>query len=394
MRQIRNTPKAKANRVTKARRTRKKLWKALSLAGFKKCRTPCDAYFKKTIERPEVAEALIRAFLPKIAEQIQQGSLEAQNSVLTSYHLHERRADQIFKALIIVTAAEVLLLLDHKSRPDHLAPEQLAVYALLARQLWASLSQNKGKLLPPIELIIFFNGDGTWNAATRYSEKVDPNWNPSSQPIDFGYTVIDLKKVPDEFLYELGELGVALFALKYAPRLRRHPWALDKILELLADMDCEFVDLTISYLLLVCDEDFRETVLARAQMAARKEKPMYVTIADSIRRDGVAEGMAKGKAEGKAEGMAQGMAKGKAEGRTKGRAEGKADTLLTQLTQRFNQIPPTTERRVRKASEARLDAWLGRILVADSIEDVFQNVRASRTNPKPRSNARSNSAQA
>jgi len=29
---------------------------------------------------------------------------------------------------------------------------------------------------------------------------------------------------------------------------------------------------------------------------------------------------------------------------------------------------------VRKASEARLDAWLGRILVADSIDDVFRNL--------------------
>jgi len=329
-----------------------------------------------------VAETLIRAFLPKIAEQIVDGSVEILSPVFVNKKLNERRADHLLKAMLKKkpgksgkpgkqSKRELLLVLDHKSAPAKEALHQMATYGLQAHQRWQSLEENAGRLLPPIERIIVYNGGPKWNVALRYSELVDSEWDPTSTPMEFGYTVIALRDVPDEVLYELGELGIALLALKHAKRLHRNPKVLDKLFELLAAVDCcEFVDLTVCYLLLVCRPAYRRTILARAQMIVRKEEPMYMTIADAIKIEGMAEGIAEGIVLGKAEGRAEGMAEGL--------RKGKVDTLLGQLVGRFGAVSPAIARRVRKANEARLDAWLGRILFADTIDGVFRGVGSRR----------------
>jgi predicted transposase YdaD len=69
------------------------------------------------------------------------------------------------------------------------------------------------------------------------------------------------------------------------------------------------------------------------------------------------------------EGKAEGEAKGKAEGE----AEGMAKTLLKLLRQRGFEVDDAIERRVYSANDiAQLDAWLGRVLNAQQLEDVFR----------------------
>ena len=64
-------------------------------------------------------------------------------------------------------------------------------------------------------------------------------------------------------------------------------------------------------------------------------------------------------------------AKGRNEGRTEGRLEGKQRSLLRLATQRFGELPEVARQRVRVASEADLDCWMDRRLVARSIADVL-----------------------
>ncbi len=59
-------------------------------------------------------------------------------------------------------------------------------------------------------------------------------------------------------------------------------------------------------------------------------------------------------------------------GEDRGRSEGEAHTLLRQLRLKFGELPPTTETRVREASEADLHRWVERILTAESMDDVFE----------------------
>ena len=63
--------------------------------------------------------------------------------------------------------------------------------------------------------------------------------------------------------------------------------------------------------------------------------------------------------------------KWKAEGEAKGRAEGKAETLRKLLTLKFGVLTEPIARRIAGASEAELDCWIERVLIADTLDAVL-----------------------
>ena len=62
---------------------------------------------------------------------------------------------------------------------------------------------------------------------------------------------------------------------------------------------------------------------------------------------------------------------GKEEGRQEGRQEGTSLVLQMLLRQRFGHIPDALMEKIAIASPAQLEQWLGRILDAKAIEDIF-----------------------
>lgn len=62
---------------------------------------------------------------------------------------------------------------------------------------------------------------------------------------------------------------------------------------------------------------------------------------------------------------------GKEEGRQEGRQEGTSLVLQMLLRQRFGHIPDALMAKIAIASPAQLEQWLGRILDAKAIEDIF-----------------------
>ena len=79
------------------------------------------------------------------------------------------------------------------------------------------------------------------------------------------------------------------------------------------------------------------------------------------------EGMEKGRVEGRVE--------GRLEGRREGREEGERAALASMLTKqarlRFRDVPPDSTARIESASKADLERWLERILIAETLDDVF-----------------------
>ena len=63
--------------------------------------------------------------------------------------------------------------------------------------------------------------------------------------------------------------------------------------------------------------------------------------------------------------------------------DAKADSLLMQMRARWNKVPRKTVQAIRSASMAQLNAWLVRILDAQSIEEVMAEPA-----PKPRAKRR------
>ena len=86
---------------------------------------------------------------------------------------------------------------------------------------------------------------------------------------------------------------------------------------------------------------------------------MMGTIAEALMERGKAEGLELGKAEGLKQGEARGLERGKAE-------------ILTRIMdRRFGPLSSTVRDRIAAAGPDELDAWLDRVLDADSPEEVF-----------------------
>jgi hypothetical protein len=54
-----------------------------------------------------------------------------------------------------------------------------------------------------------------------------------------------------------------------------------------------------------------------------------------------------------------------------GARAGMARLLMIQLAQRFGEVPAEVEERIRQASADTLTRWAGRVLTAESIDDVL-----------------------
>ncbi|MBL8723609.1 MAG: DUF4351 domain-containing protein [Planctomycetes bacterium] len=105
------------------------------------------------------------------------------------------------------------------------------------------------------------------------------------------------------------------------------------------------------YLLHVTETDPRD-----AQMAIQQHLPhprgSFMSTAEKLRSEGLAQGLAQGQA--------------------LGLVAGRAATLGRLLTRRFGPLPSEVETRLQAATLAELDSWTDRILDAGSLREVFR----------------------
>lgn len=124
------------------------------------------------------------------------------------------------------------------------------------------------------------------------------------------------------------------------------------------------------YLLHVTETDPRD-----AQMAIQQHLPhprgSFMSTAEKLRSEGLAQGLAQGQAQGLAQGQALGQAQGLAQGQALGLVAGRAATLGRLLTRRFGPLPSEVETRLQAATLDELDSWTDRILDAGSLREVF-----------------------
>ena len=65
------------------------------------------------------------------------------------------------------------------------------------------------------------------------------------------------------------------------------------------------------------------------------------------------------------------LEQGEARGFTKGRAEGKAESLLRLTRKKFGEVPEARVDEIQSADADALERWLEALLVAETLEDVF-----------------------
>jgi len=342
----------------------------LTLDEFKEHRSFNDAYCKKTMSWNVISGALIKLILPQIAAELITEKTEPVPTVSIGKDLGELRADILLRVPVRIKPWLFLyILIEQQTNIDNWMAMRICEYLLHAHQAILEQASNKttGKQtpkrgprgkgsLPPIEPIVVFTSPDRWTAAKDYETLLDRSIPSLNSAFGCEFKVFELWKVSDEDLEKLGELGVVLLALKYSKRFAMRPQVLDTIFAMLEKYGGDLADLTVTFLLLVCESQFIDVILEHAKRVVFKENPMCKTVADVLEERGEARGLEKGRVEG--------------------RVDGKTDTLMRQLTRLFNSVPAAFESLIRKADEQQLNAWLDRLLVSNSIDEVFAEGQA------------------
>jgi hypothetical protein len=218
-----------------------------------------------------------------------------------------------------------------------------------------------GARLPPVLLLVLYNGVPRWDAPTETGELIalSPDsalwpWQPRAR-----YYLLDIGAFPQDKLARRSSLAALLFRLEQ----RRSP---EEFKELLREVIGWFRQ----------HENFERLrgLFAELIREALAELRVKVPLSeDLLETKSNLSTWAKTwkqqwRAEGKAEGRVEGLARGKAEGKV----EGLAEALLCLLVERFGAVAPPWRKRIRGANLATLDRWFKRAIAARDLSSVFE----------------------
>jgi hypothetical protein len=244
------------------------------------------------------------------------------------------------------------------------------------------LKEQPGMRVPPIIPLVVHHSDSGWTAPTSLRDALAIPHALEASVADytphFRFVLHDLAKEDLDALREAPLPPLLKLVLFLLQRTRHNP-QLDT--ELLAwvhvarQLDGLGLQLIMSYIWLTGDLE-PEPIADWAHVVGIHAQEAYVTTAEKfeqrLRAKYLAEGRLQGQAEGRMQGQAEGRMQGQAEGRMQGQAEGQRRALRQLLERRFGRISATIDARVAQATETDLEAWLLRVLEADTLDAVFE----------------------
>jgi predicted transposase YdaD len=326
-------------------------------------------------------EDLVREFIPQVlASDLDFSRLERVN---TTFHIgghsaHRRQSDVIWRLSTREGAgSDLYLLIEFQSRTDWCMAVRTQVYqGLLWQQVIDERRLDAGARLPPLLLLVLYNGERRWSGATEIGDLIalSPHsalwpWQPQVR-----YHLLDIGAFPSDKLAQRTSLVALLFRLE-------QPQTLEEFKRLLAEVHSWFqrhagferLQRVFTVLIRKMFESFRVKASAIEDLVEMKTN--LTKLGETWKRQWRAEGLAEGRAEGKEKGRAEGRAEGKAEGKAEGWVEGKAEALVCLLVERFGASPPSVRRRIRGADLKTLERWFKRAIVAPDLRSVFNSPR-------------------
>jgi putative YhgA-like transposase len=326
-----------------------------------------DSLYHGLFSHPQMVAELVREFVPEaLAAGLDFSGLQRVNP---KFHVGRRsarrRESDVIWRLPTRGDTDVYLLFEFQSKTDWLMAVRTQAYqALLWQQVTAEKELKTGARLPPLLLLVLYNGVSRWNTATNVRELValSPNsplwpWQPQVQ-----YHLLDIGAFPREKLARRANLAALLFRLEQRTS--------NEELEELADevagwfrQHPDHEDLRRLFAELVSRE-YTESGIPRP---IPEDLLMFKSSIPGTLRRWARYTWRKERAEARAE--------GRAEGRVEGKAEGKAEALLCLLAERFGALKPSLHKRIRGADLATLDRWFKRAIVAPDLLSVFGRLR-------------------
>jgi hypothetical protein len=228
---------------------------------------------------------------------------------------------------------------------------------LLWQQVIDEQRLRAGAKLPPLLLLVLYNGKPRWNAATMTGELIalsPDSWLWPWQP-RVRYRLLDIGSFPKDELARSSSLVALLFRLE-----QRHSAAELK----------ELVDEVVDW--------FRQhegyerlralfTELIREASAVQRMSRSGLSNLLEVKTMGLADTFGEWKQEWLAEGEAKGTAKGK--------VDGTAEALLSLLEGRFGAVAPSWREQIRGAELVTLERWFKQAIHAPDVPSVFNPPR-------------------
>jgi len=209
--------------------------------------------------------------------------------------------------------------------------------------------------------VVLYNGQSRWQAPVELNELIyqAPDGLSAYRP-SIRYLLLDEGAYPYEQLDSVTNLVAALFQLENSRSAE--------------DMNTVLIKL-VAWLREPSQTGLRRafTVWIKRVLLPAKVPGADIPLISDLQemQTMLAERVKQWTEEWKQQGLAEGEAKGLAKGRVEGKAEGKADSLSKLIQLKFGMLPDHVKRQIERADCSQLDAWLERILTAESLDAVF-----------------------
>lgn len=267
-----------------------------------------------------------------------------------------RREGDVIWRLPIADGQELFLyvLMEFQSRSDWWMAVRAQVYeGLLWQHIIAERGLKSGDRLPPVLMIVLYNGEARWSApvdvASLSALEADSPlwpWQPQSR-----YHVLDIGAFDPDDLARRDSLAALLFQLEQGCEpeglaelidalivwFRRHP-GYDELKRLFGELARQAI------------RDAGATAPIPDDMT--EMRAMLATQGEVWKRRWTAEGVALGK------------------------AEGKAEMLLRLLRRRFGSLPAEAKARIESADADQLDRWADRLMDGGALADILDDTPA------------------
>lgn len=302
-----------------------------------------DSIYHRLFSHPIMVEQLVREFVPEaMAAGLDFSHMARVNAKFHASTGSRREGDVIWR--IPTSGGEdiyLYLLCEFQSTVDWWMPVRTQVYeGLLWQHVIAEKKLKAGDRLPPVLMLLLYNGEPRWSAPADIAEMIalppgSPLW--PWQP-RIRYHLLDMGAVPGDDLASRDSLAALLF------RLEQHHEP-----DELADL----IDEVVGWF--------------RRHPGYEELKSLFTELVrQAIEGFGTSIAIPDDLVEMKTMLASQGEV-----WKRRWLAEGKAEMLLRQLPLRCGPVSPEIGERVRKASSEQLDEWSVRLMNARELSDVF-----------------------
>ena len=319
-----------------------------------------DNGYKLLFSHASVVADVLRGFVKEDwVQEVDLTSLERVEGSYVSDDLRSRESDMLWKVQWRGRALYVYILLEFQSKVDRFMAVRVMTYlGLLYQDLVRQKALTSSGRLPPVFLLVLYNGAQPWRAVLDVADLIEPvpggldAYRPRLR-----YALLDEAQVPEMELEAERNVAAALFRLEKSHDPEEFRLEVGRIA---SDPHLE--------------EGLRKSVytwLTQVLVPARfpglsLEEARSLEEVDTMLAERVMQWTRQWKEEGRQEGLQKGLEQGREEGIRAFR-----DFLLSEMAERFGPVPEAIRRRVEEVEDLdKLKQFGKRLLAATSLNDL------------------------